>query len=262
MVLTGRRRFSAALSPLLISWITTPGASALRVGLASTLTTRRGGAVRSKADRSEHFFAALANDAGVECAALGVKDFHGIRGVFAREDLPSAARAIAVPSSEALQARHALSLFYLIPVYKRPPSVCMVTTVQPRPSWAPEAIWKGSKWDTRLALCLLRASSEKPISDARRQWLCMLPDSFNTPFFWSEEKVASLGYDPAVRAIFTQRQEWAARYDQAPRLASWWAWYLHAQMIVSTMCSLSAATKSNEKDFELPSRERFYWALS
>ena len=168
--------------------VTLGSATALRTSPAAGFGKQSSSAAAAAPSHASPSIFRWAEGQGVECGGpLSVRDFDGIRGVATEVELAPGTRVLAVPSSLALQ----------------------VTTEQPAPKWADKEAWASSKWYTRLALRLLHEKKQGAASELQ-PWVEQLPDSFDTPFFWSDGQLEALGYRPLQEAVENQRTEWAA----------------------------------------------------
>jgi len=136
-------------------------------------------------------FEQWANQNGIQAPNLVIDEFDGERGVIARQTLSPSERVLAVPSNLALQ----------------------VTTVEPCPSWADEAIWRSAPWYQRLALSMLHEEAQGSASSLS-PWLAEIPKSFTTPIFWNEAELTLLGYAPVVASVASQRAEWDKLHEK------------------------------------------------
>ena len=189
-------------------------------------------------------FSSWATDAKIDLLApLKLAEFDGgVRGVAAGAPLAAGARVIAVPAKLALQ----------------------VTTQQPCPRWFDESAWKELKWDGRLALSLLRmralqregsAQRDAEIGIVRARWLAILPETFETPIFWSPEDLKALGYPPLEAAVQKQRADWDGIYA---RVCS----ALPEGAAAAAGGPAAAAGAEPSMQLARPSKPELYWALS
>jgi hypothetical protein len=134
----------------------------------------------------------------------------GLRGVVANEDvgmkvdedLSTSAPLVSIPANLALEVTNT-----------RPPT--------PFPKFVPQKLWEGSLWDQRLAMLLLYERHVKGSSSDKHMWIQQLPDSYSTPYEWSDKLLdVELQYPSLAQRVRRQRKDWNeffTRWEAAAR---------------------------------------------
>lgn len=145
-------------------------------------------------------------------AGLSFQEIDGIRGVVPSEQLEAGATVMKVPKKMGLE----------------------VNTLTPCPEWCTEDIWKQSKWDTKMAMMLLREKDGAGMPE-ERQWLELLPRTFDTPIFNPDilDMLRKLKYTSLVKAVEIQRREWDASRKNVDVSVKEWDW---AMSVVRSRC--------------------------
>lgn len=117
-----------------------------------------------------------------------------LRGIRAMSSISENDIIVTVPAHLALETTN-----------NRPPS--------PFPDFVSQKLWEKSKWDQRLAFMLLFEIKGKASNSESKFWIDKLPTAFSTPFYWNQDILKELHYQPIVNKVVDQRNQWKVLYD-------------------------------------------------
>jgi len=109
----------------------------------------------------------------------------GIRGIVAKENIEANSLVLSVPEDQAIETAN-----------NRPPT--------PFKDFVSQVLWEDSKWDQRICYKLLWEIVLGKES-TKYLWIQQLPESYSTPFYWTEKELAELQYDSLTRKVVSQR---------------------------------------------------------
>mmetsp|Transcript_48704 Transcript_48704/g.123010 ORF Transcript_48704/g.123010 Transcript_48704/m.123010 type:complete len:524 (-) Transcript_48704:420-1991(-) len=153
----------------------------------------RSAAPRGGGTGGDEALMAWAATSDVQAPALRVADFAGLRGMTARTDIAPDDTVVSLPKGRALL------------VVPRQSCGC--------PELVDPSFWSSAPWFLKMSLLLL-AETRKGAQSRLAGYVQSLPEGFDTPFHWEPADLAQLQYQPLVRLVEQQQQEWADAYQR------------------------------------------------